>query len=463
MKYALAEGVTKFVFDRALLNRYSVSPHAFMRKSFLGVTAVPEFVVVGDQGAQHYNLFGEHDKPLAVWPSWNASTEDIEVLEYLAWNPPGEDAAACRDEAVTPALRPVFGQENRIFITGLKVDKDPVARRQAIELLQLCHLAGAKVHLHGQATFSLMFGMPWDSVDWMPDNASKWGLTLPNGVHLSPSDKKNWTNFSDWIEVVGMTMADVDDKYDRTRFHIRALRWAAENYTDETRIKRRFTPTVDDARNLERHKWKNRVKTQSNNWRRTSTLVTRILPMFDSGDGDKAICNSCVLRVSCPLARVDMVCALEGTEMGELAKSFGTRNADSIIDGLNKLLAMQADRLEAAVERERQEDEQDPEVRKSMDSVFKNAAALAKLIDPKLVGKGTTVNNQSLTINGATLPSDDPRQQVAAIVKALNEAGIPREEITGEMIKTMLHNANANANSRPALEGVVVQNTSKKE
>lgn len=190
--------------------------------------------------------------------------------------------------------------------------------------------------------------------------------------------------------------------------------------------------------------------------------------MFDSADGDKAICNHCVLRTSCKLARADMVCAIEGTEMGDLARKLGTRNADSIIEGMLSLLAVQADRMEDALVDERTSGESNPEVTRQMNSVFKNAGVVAKLIDPNLNGKGTTITNQTLNVHGSPTAVNmaAPRQVMSAIVKELEQAGIPRDEITLEMVKGILVQSGQDAEpipARQAIEGAVVQSTAKKE
>jgi redox-regulated HSP33 family molecular chaperone len=137
-----------------------------------------------------------------------------------------------------------------------------------------------------------------------------------------------------------------------------------------------------------------------------------------------------------------------------LAETFGSRNADTIITGLSDLLRIQADRTERAIEKEIDEQELDPEVRKMINDLMKNGTMLAKLLKPELNGKGVTVN---VGVNGQAaiaVANSDPNQLVANAVAALERQGVPRDQITADMIRTLL---TPSLQSQPAIEGSVVQ------
>lgn len=468
IRQALTEGVERFVFDQALLNHRRQSAHAFMREHFSGAGLNPEFIIVGDQGARLHNLFTEFANPLAVWPVWTFG-DDLEVLEQYLQAPHGEDVLLCTDEEIESSVRPVYRQPHRVFIAGIKNPHLPVVAKQIAEVRALCNdYPEAETHLTGAQAFSLLFGWGWNSVDWSADPLRVNGtIQFPNGWVLGFADREKWDMYSDWVELVGWSMKKTS-RLELVNFHLRSVKWAAENYTSDARYKRRFSPTSTELEGLAPSQMRSLTMQKTANWRRARTVAARALPMYESADGDKALCNHCVLRTSCNLARADMVCAIEGTEMGELAKYLGTRNTDSIIEGMLKLLSVQADRMEDALVDERNNGETSPEVTRQMNSVFKNAGVVAKLIDPNLNGKGTTITNQTLNVHGSptAVSMTDPRQVMSAIVKELEQAGIPRNEITMDMIKGILSQSGQDAeqvSQRQAIEGAVVENTAKKE
>lgn len=466
IRQALAEGVERYVFDQALINWRKQSPHQFMRQHFIGTGINPQYLLVGDQGARLYNLFTTPDKPLAVWPTWDPS-QGLDLLEHYLAVPQGEDFLLCTDPDLELSTRPVFGQEHRVVITGgLRTKGRGPTKDAAIgEVRQTCeNYPDAIVHLSGAGAFSTMFNWDWHSVDWSTDEPRVYGqLQLPNGIALPFAKNDEWALYSDWVELLGFTVDRLNkSREEQVHFHVRSLLWAGENYDVDYRAKRRYSPTIAGAQTPP-SRWSTLNANTQRNWRQASTVASRALPMFGKTNGDKAWCDYCVYRTSCKTARAGQVCGLEETEMGELAKHFGSRNPDSIIDGLTKLVALQADRLEESMAGEDVQGEggPNPEVTRQINSVFGNATALAKLLNPNLNGKGTTITNQTLNINGGNIPfaSNDPRQVMSAIVKELTDAGIKRDEITPDMIKAILRQGG----DQQALEGVVVQNQAGKE
>lgn len=468
VRQAIEEGVERYVFDQALTNWQRQSPHAFMREHFLGTGLNPLYVLQGDQGARLYSLFTAPDQPIAVWPTWDPS-QDLELLEHYLALPQGEDIYLCGDDEIDPSIRPVFDQEHRVFITGGFRMRDSEEKTKIIgEIRQLCAgYPNAIIHLSGAMSFSTIFNWGWHSVDWCTDESRIYGqLQLPNGIALHSNHREQWPLYSDWIELLGFTVDKLNEhRNHQVQFHIRSALWAAEHYDRDLRIKRRYRPTIAGA-TAPQSSWHKQLASSRRNWRNASTITPRALPMFEKPDGDKALCDHCVFRTSCTLARAEQVCGIEETEMGDLAKHFRTRNPDQIIDGLTELLVIQSDRMERSVAAEDVEGDDGPssEVTRQLNSVFSNAKALALLLNPNLGGKGTTITNQTLNINSGNIPysSNDPRQIMAAIVKELTVAGIPRNEITPDMIKGLLRQG-AEVPQQQAIEGAVVQNTSAKE
>lgn len=140
-----------------------------------------------------------------------------------------------------------------------------------------------------------------------------------------------------------------------------------------------------------------------------------------------------------------------------LADAFGSRNADTIITGLSDLLKMQADRTERAIERESVDEEMDPEVTRMINALMKNGTMLAKLLKPELNGKGAVTVNVGVNGSAAVaVAGADPSQLVANAVAALERQGVPRDQITPDMIKMLL--TPSLQPERAAIEGTVVRN-----
>jgi len=143
------------------------------------------------------------------------------------------------------------------------------------------------------------------------------------------------------------------------------------------------------------------------------------------------------------------VCSVPDSEPVKLASFFNTRDSDTIISGLGALLGKQAERLERGMEDEEWGEELDSEVSKLINSLFSNGVKLAKLTNPELSG-GTRVG---VFVNGGqgaqVAVGSSASQLTASIVRELEEKGIPREDITPEMISQVL---DPNAKTQPAID-----------
>lgn len=91
-----------------------------------------------------------------------------------------------------------------------------------------------------------------------------------------------------------------------------------------------------------------------------------------------------------------------------------------------------------------------------MGQVFDQGVKLAKLLNPALAG-GPKVQVNVGAGGAATVSEVNPRQLAAMAVKELEQRGIPRESITGEMISTLLTDMGDESKRAKAIQGVVTK------
>lgn len=441
---ALSEGVNRYAVDRALATWKFKNPHTMMRENFLGTSVGIQYMILDADGTPAFNF--PNANAFATWPVW-LGTDGLDSLEHLLAEP----------------IATVSGQPHRVIISNPGW-RTPEERKYTLDVRALCaNYPDAMIHLTGTDSYELMFGLEWDSVD-IQLNYFDDDIHLPHGMKIVRDKWEQAWYWQDWIEMLGFKPEQLTNPANRTerfRFNVRSAKWAAENYNSEDRIRRKYSPTRTIV--MEKDvRARDRARAQRDaQWRNAKTVAKRSLHLLgEKVVGDYSHCDHCIVRATCNLARAGMVCALKETEMGELSRLLGTRNTDLIIDGLVKLIGAQADRTEEAIAAERMSGDgpTSPEVTRQINALFKNGTLLAKLIDPKLNG-GATITNNTLNVNGGATPANNPRALIAEIVKQLELAGIPRDQITPDMIKTML----ANGANQPALEGVVIQQDMQKE
>jgi hypothetical protein len=172
----------------------------------------------------------------------------------------------------------------------------------------------------------------------------------------------------------------------------------------------------------------------------------------------------CSLSLDCKYYREGAVCSVPGAEPAPLARFFHTRDSNSIIDGLQQIMAIQTRRLERGMGSEEEFDELDPEVTKLLNGLFDQGIKLAKLIDPALRG-GTKVG-VFVGQNGQThvdVQQADPRQFVAKVVRSLEQQGIPRDKITTELVNSTILAMGDSAATQRAIEGQVIAHESQRD
>lgn len=122
--------------------------------------------------------------------------------------------------------------------------------------------------------------------------------------------------------------------------------------------------------------------------------------------------------------------------MSGLADYFQSRDASKIVDGLAQIASRQARRLDAALAEEEISGEVDPNIDKQALAVFGMGVKLAKLVNPELAGPGTRVQvNVGMPGHADAVSMANPKQMMASVIKALEDQGINRADITPEMMQ----------------------------
>lgn len=401
----------RVVWHRGLLIKRRISPVNHARVHF--PTPLPWRVLsVGSQGALEWTPASRNDHDaVACYPVWHYG-EDLDRLEALAAGK--EDPSPWGD----PYFAPRPGQERRVVVVGWPVITSHVGRQFMTLLgeMQADH-PEAIIHLFEARYFRTAFGYGLGAADLEPAIEARFGrVMLPNGrnPHYGTLKQSQW----EWVHLLGFSLADLESAEGRTAYNIASSVWAAEHFQTNALYNNRtdLEPGAIDA-----------IEAPERTARRSISRYRKATV------GDKVACDYCSLFDGCKLARVGGVCTLPDSETLALTKYFKSRDSDRIIDGLGDLLAKQSERAEWALDGERSAGEVDPNVTRLLNSIFDGGVKLAKLINPSLVGPKVAVqiNNQSVT-------AMNPASLMAALVRELEEQGVPREEITPEMVMKLV-------------------------
>lgn len=421
--------VDKILWDRGAAVNKRTDP---VRHAALHIPPDVEYrlIVAGDQGCAEYRRGDVFDKPRAVYPAWVHGINDIGSLEELLAEPVGDNRALCArlQQQVSGDCAPVYGQEHRVLILNMPSLNNLTGRAfvSVLEDLQRAY-PDAIMHIHGVYSYPAMFGRNFGAVDIDPFITARRGrITLPSGknINLDQLDE-----YKDWIESLnGWSVAKVRaEARNRCLFNMDSARWAARYYKSNVAInpsaRRSKSPPITEAI-LEAK----REPEQS--WQRNKPSTSAVR--------DKVLCEYCSLAPKCHYFREGSVCALPDTDAEKITSMFNTRNPDKILEGLTGLLEVQGKRLERGLELEQDGEGIDGGVTRLMDSMFKQGVQLAKLVAPeRFLKPGVSVNvgvagrNNAVAIGTGPVPM---HQLVASAMAALESQGIPREQITNEMI-----------------------------
>lgn len=420
-----------------------------------------KIMLIDYAGAAEYGLFGKYDEPIAVYPTWTPE-DGYDQLRWLCENPPGRNPKLYNDRSLGPESRPIKDQKHRIVVWKFKNDFTAVSVTPMLTVIRDFQAEyDVEIFVSGLTRFEHMLSYDLLACDFRPqclvDNAIHEVAVLPSGKYISRDIYD--PRYKDWFELLGMSQIDIfrEVKSGNRRilleYNLRSMQWAKANWDKvEPFVLDRKSKVPEDRDFSDRILQPNTAFTLPATRRR----VMRNLGLPES-ELDRFACDVCIMHNTCKLYREGAVCAVEGTEAVALSKAFGTRNADRIIDGLSQLLEKQAERLEDAMAAEDPQNP-NPDVTRQVNSVFANGVKLAKLIDPTLAGGPKVTVNVGVGQGGqaAIVAQQDPRQITAQVMRELEASGIPREQITAEMLAGYFKNMGINTEepARKAIQAV---------
>lgn len=419
----LQENECNIVLDLGYTMKRKMDPIRWMDLKF-GNQFPWRMMLIGDtdQGAHIYTAGSL--KPVAKFPVWSAEDMSDDNLASLAELMAGGEFPYI---VVTDLPNMTFNGA-KVFLSELS------------NLQQDC--PQTKMHVHGLYAYDLLFGLGFASVDLNPrDDAAHGKIYLADGQKLL-ADKLTHEHL-DKVALCGMRADELHDARNRCVFNIKSARRAAYSYRDE----KKFSNNAKDFYNLD-------ITSADDSFREVVNNRILMKNNLKVQGGDKFHCDTCTLALSCKVYRKGAVCAVPGSEGVELSKYFDTRSSDLILDGLGKLMKVQAERIQKSIIAEESTDKHDKEINKDLKNLFDQGTKLAKLVDPSL--RGVSQTNVQVNLNGNGSPAS-PRQLIAEAVKELELRGIPRENITPEMIAGMFAGALDPDQQQRAIEGVVVR------
>jgi hypothetical protein len=356
--------------------------------------------------------------PVAVYQTWCYDDDTLDDLEDMLANPPGEDMGVCNDPNTPIHKRPVYGQEHRVMITRWPDFRTTLGRSfmRALQRYQKDY-PDVIIHLWGSNSFRANFGMDIRAADFDATLEARYKtLYLPSGKRI-PADAAD--EFGQWVRMLGFSVSELGKLDKRVQFNIRSAQWAAEHFQEDIKFKSQGYDPVDP--NTHHHL--------------PATTVNVMASRIKAQEGDKVTCDSCSLFKTCKYFREGAVCSLPDTDGARLAGYFATRSSDVIIEGLGKVLAVQAQRFEEAVLDEKYAEEPglDPNVTRLGHVLVDDGTKLAKLVDPTLAAAGAARVNAFY--GGQHIHGDVTAQGlVSQIVAELEQKGMKREDITDEMV-----------------------------
>lgn len=417
-------------WNEAYVNKINLSPQAFLNLN-LGVNSGWKALVLNTYREIGVLYEAGERQHTAVYPLWNASYYSTSLLVEMIRKQ--RDGSFIHQDFSVP-VRPMPGQRKRIIISGMGGLVTNYWRGVALQLSYIQEQnPDVDLMLTGSFSYPMMFGKAFRTVDADPAKTavSAGEVSLPCGAILKANDKELAKN-SYWLEVLGYDWKSIQKNYDMVCFNVNSLEWAS-----------RYYKTLDKHAPKGRGRGYNRM-VESIDWRSPEAKdFLQSSNLIYSGrsaakDTDKIVCSSCTLWAACKYYRDGGVCAVPDSEMTEVSKMFGSRDADKIIDAMAALVALNTERIERGMSNERESDKLDPEVTKVINSTISNAEKLAKLRNPELAAGAKTnvvINNQQ---NAITHGSNIAPAIAATIIERLELEGYDREEITDDLVQNYL-------------------------
>lgn len=414
----------RFLWHKGYLVTNRIDHKAFVKLLMPGIDW--EYMVIEDYGAVHY--MAEHGR-VAVYPTWDYQKDSYALLEEMASNPAGSDMAAITDKKTPPNERPLANQKHVIVLTDIPTATSNVVKKFYMRLVNLQADTGVSFFIDSTSSFRIAFGLGFEGAGMDPNLPAKKGtILLPSG-RAATGEKIH--QFPMWTRgMFGFSPNDLIKSSDkRLAYNIASMIYSESNYLKLISFKP-GAPAVD-------------ITSTQDDFTLPETKIKSPLSgvrLLAKDQRDKVNCDTCSLFDNCKYAREGSVCGVPGSEGASLANLMGSRDADTIIDGMAAIQGMLSKRLERKLNMEDAIGEDDPEVLKITGMLFRQGSELAKLLDPNLRGTGTKVEVNMAGahngISGGTIT--DPKQAMADIAKALTARGIPIKDQTPKMVAEML-------------------------
>lgn len=322
-------------------------------------------------------------------------------------------------------LAPLLERHSFVVVTNIPNLSLGVNKKKLLQIADMQEdYPDTVIHLHGTYAHSQVFSLNFKSMDFeVRSYAASGKIILPTMRQVLWTDEEI-DEHDKWINLMDYRKSDLAVPRNRCMYNIKSLMWAGRffNLNVDFRTRGQRTHFGYDDLPLEHKSLRSIAHKQR---------VIRHEPQ------DMLYCNMCSMKDKCLYYRYEAVCSVPDAEVAKLSAMFGSRNPDTIINGLSLLLSAQVGRLENSVQRETDNPERglDPEVNKMFNSAFANGVKLAKLLDPKLNG-GAQVG---IIVNGtAQVGASTPQQIISGVVAQLEAQGIKREDITPQMIEGLL-------------------------
>lgn len=440
---------TNLVFDWGYVVKRRIDVHDLMELHFPGKPW--RALIIGDQGAMELGPQNDRTNPKAVYPVYRYG-EPIDVLyDLVEQNVADVEKFQKMSEKLPVEQRLVPGQEHRVIFNHLP-NAHELSNEPFYNLLAELQEAHPEIifHIHGSYSQRVNFGLGFRSVDIdARTGAAKGWIQLPVG---KKAYEKDWLDNRGWINTLGFSVKNLVAPEERCRFNIASALWAAKYYGDARKIRQTRSLKIVDIRSTDEDFEPEEVSRALSNRKRQ--------PGQAPEGGDMFLCDFCSFQRSCKFYREEQVCGVPRSEGSEIAKAFKTRDSGRIIDGMRQLLERNAERLDRELDKEDDKEETNPEVTKLMSTVFGQAEKLAKLIDPTLTKPAVQING-NIVGHGANQigAASNVKELTATVIRQIEAEGVPREEITDEMVFAVLSAMGNEDNAPRVISGQTIAST----
>ncbi|MBT8212450.1 MAG: hypothetical protein KJN71_04800 [Acidimicrobiia bacterium] len=353
-------GVSSFSWDRWVLRQYEIDPGRF---GDLWMKGRPwRALLVGDQGSDYIDH--ENPEPVHRLPTWKWGVHrPRDLIDWIEKNP---DPSA----------------PHMVVVTGVpSVLHHKKARRLLFDLAELQRdNPDCKVHIHAMYSYRFLFGLGFRSVDYDGrQQAAQDRVILPNGKYITKASEADLDreDYRMWINLIGER--DFTDAGERCTFNVLSAQWAAKFW--EVDINFRVTPPeLEELGDLDE-------------WLGQTVPPLRGKSHAGGGKkdaGDMIVCDGCSLQLSCKLYREGSVCNVPQSDGSKLAKFFGSKDSDVIVDGLVGILELQEKRATRALSLEETRIQMNEERQRQLDAGEIEREELPEFFDGPMMDPETT-------------------------------------------------------------------------